>query len=258
MWGKNSMSMQKFSDFIVYVDESGDHSLTSIDSNYPVFVLAFCIFYKEHYRTNIVPAIQKLKFDYFGHDLVILHERDIRKGSGAFNILISKAIKDTFMGRLSKIIEQNNFVLAACVIEKQKLDNKQKEIHPYHFSLTHCLETLYEFVEEKGQKDKITFVAVESRGKAEDKELEIEFRRICAGENKFKKTLPFDIKIISKQVNSAGLQLADLVARPIGNHILFPDKKNKAFELLKPKFYYKKGRKKVGEGFDQKGLKHFP
>ncbi|OOF46202.1 3-deoxy-D-manno-octulosonic acid transferase [Rodentibacter trehalosifermentans] len=246
------MPRQDFSDFIVYVDESGDHSLTSIDEHYPVFVLAFCIFYKEHYRTKIVPAIQKLKFDYFGHDLAILHEREIRKELGDFNIFTSKEDKDDFLQRLSDIIDQNNFVLAACVIEKQK------EIHPYHFSLTHCLETLYEFVREKEQEEKLTFVAVESRGKKEDKELEIEFRRICDGENKFKKNLPFSIKIIAKTTNSTGLQLADLVARPIGQHILHPEQPNQAFDLLKEKFYCEGGRKKVGEGFDQRGLKHFP
>ena len=38
----------EFSDYIVYVDESGDHSLESIDINYPVFVLAFCIFLNSH------------------------------------------------------------------------------------------------------------------------------------------------------------------------------------------------------------------
>lgn len=48
---------KQFSDFIVYVDESEDHSLTSIDKNYPVFVLAFCIFYKQHYREVIVPKV---------------------------------------------------------------------------------------------------------------------------------------------------------------------------------------------------------
>jgi hypothetical protein len=29
------------SDYIVYVDESGDHGLVSVDPEYPVFVLAF-------------------------------------------------------------------------------------------------------------------------------------------------------------------------------------------------------------------------
>ena len=44
---------------------------------------------------------------------------------------------------------------------------------------------------EKSQHDKITFVAVESRGDKEDTELELEFLRICNGENRFKKVLPF-------------------------------------------------------------------
>lgn len=35
-----------FGDFIVYVDESGDHGLARMDPDYPVFVLAFCIFEK--------------------------------------------------------------------------------------------------------------------------------------------------------------------------------------------------------------------
>jgi len=38
-----------FSDYIVYVDESGDHGLETFDREYPVFVLAFCVFQKSHY-----------------------------------------------------------------------------------------------------------------------------------------------------------------------------------------------------------------
>ncbi len=37
------------SDYIVYVDESGDHSLSSIDEGYPIFVLSFCVFQKTYY-----------------------------------------------------------------------------------------------------------------------------------------------------------------------------------------------------------------
>ncbi|MCK8798170.1 DUF3800 domain-containing protein [Haemophilus influenzae] len=164
----------KYSDFMVYVDESGDHSLQSIDKNYPVFVLAFCIFYKDHYRNNIVPQIQKIKFDYFGHDMVILHEHEIRKEKGDFNIFTSREQREGFMERISSIIENTNFILAACVIDKRKTPQNETT-HPYHFSLKHCLETLYEFVCEKHQEDKITFVAVESRGRNEDRELELEF-----------------------------------------------------------------------------------
>ena len=59
---------RRFSDYVVYVDESGDHSLASIDAGYPVFVLALCVFHKRHYSEKVIPAIEKLKFNYFGHD----------------------------------------------------------------------------------------------------------------------------------------------------------------------------------------------
>lgn len=50
-----------FSDFLVFVDESGDHGLDSIDPGYPVFVLAFCVMRKADYISDIVPAIQAFK-----------------------------------------------------------------------------------------------------------------------------------------------------------------------------------------------------
>ena len=44
-----------FSDYLVFVDESGDHGLETIDQNYPVFVLAFCVFKKTGYTRILVP-----------------------------------------------------------------------------------------------------------------------------------------------------------------------------------------------------------
>ncbi len=46
------------SEYIVYVDESGDHSLTSINPEYPIFVLAFCVFHKGKYSKSTVEKIQ--------------------------------------------------------------------------------------------------------------------------------------------------------------------------------------------------------
>lgn len=64
---------KEFSQYIVYVDESGDSNLKSenIDSGYPVFVLALCIFHKRYYADSLVPAVQSLKFNHFGHDMVV-------------------------------------------------------------------------------------------------------------------------------------------------------------------------------------------
>ena len=48
--------MTDFSDYIVYADKSGDHGLVSIDPEYPVFALTFCIIRKENYIDVVGPA----------------------------------------------------------------------------------------------------------------------------------------------------------------------------------------------------------
>lgn len=248
----------QWSNYIVYVDESGDHSLTRINPEYPVFVLAFCIFHKKHYSEALVPAITKFKFQHFGHDMQILHEHDIRKETNGFNFK-NRAGKNTFMAELGGIIEQHNFILISNVIDKPRLTDKYKTAdNPYHIALKFCLERLFYFLKEKHQEQSITHVVVENRGKKEDDELELEFRRICDGTNAHGHPLPYEIKFADKKTNSPGLQLADLVARPIGIHYLRPDQENKAFTILEKKLYSKNGRKGVGRGYEGYGLKCFP
>ena len=246
---------RRFSDFVVYVDESGDHSLASIDREYPVFVLALCIFHKRHYSEKIVPAVEKLKFNYFGHDSVVLHENEIRKQKGLFAFLAQRAVRDAFMGQLTSIMDASTFILIACVVDKARLPKSEgASSNPYHIALGICMEALRAFLAEKQQVGLKTHVVVECRGKKEDAELELEFRRICDGNNPSGKVLPFDIVFADKKTNLAGVQLADLVARPVGIAHLRPDQENKAFDLLKSKFYCAGGRQQVGRGYENVGL----
>lgn len=249
----------KYSNYIVYVDESGDHGMQTLDANYPVFVLAFCVFHKRHYSEKVVPTLQKFKFNHFGHDLVVLHEHEIRKEKGEFTFFQGRQHKHGFLDELTSIIDASNFILISCVIDKEQLRSKPGTVpNPYHLALGFCLETLYEFLQEKGQDGTLTHVLVECRGKKEDDELELEFRRTCDGANRLGIPLPFDIIFADKKVNSTGLQLADLVARPVGMSILRPKQENRAFDVLKRKFYCCGGRDKVGEGFENWGLKVYP
>ena len=250
---------RRFSDFVVYVDESGDHSLASIDKAYPVFVLALCVFHKRHYAEKIVPAVQKFKFNHFGHDSVVLHEHEIRKQTGMFGFLTQRAARDAFMGQLGKIMAASNFVLIACVVDKARLPKSEGAAsNPYHIALGLCLEALRSFLAEKQQDDLKTHVVVECRGKKEDAELELEFRRICGGSNPTGKALMFDVVFADKKTNLAGLQLADLVARPVGLDHLRPAQQNQAFEVLKSKFYCSGGRQRVGQGYENVGLIVYP
>lgn len=241
------------SDFIIYVDESGDHSLESIDPDYPVFVLSFCIFRKGDYVQRVTPAIRQLKFETFGHDMVVLHESEIRRKKGAFSRL-SKEPREAFMNTLTDIIGAADFQLVAVVIDKRKLkDRYSQPAHPYHLALEFGLERIYRLLKDAGQDDALTYLVCEARGPKEDAELELEFRRIRDGANYFRKPLPFDLIMADKKTNSEGLQLADLTARPIGLTVLRPEQDNRAASVLEAKFYRDKAGNKVGMG-----LKVFP
>jgi hypothetical protein len=94
---------------------------------------------------------------------------------------------------------------------------------------------------------------VERRGRQEDTELELEFRRICDGGSYHGCKLPFEVVFSDKKSNSAGLQMADLVARPVGIKTLRPGQANRAFDVLEEKFYTDQSGKRDGWG-----LKCFP
>jgi hypothetical protein len=227
--------LNKFSEYIVYVDESGDHSLKSIDKDYPVFVLALTIFNKKEYADNIVPNYQDFKFRHFGHDIIVLHENEIRRRKNQFKFLYNKALETNFIVELSQIIDSSDFKVITCVIDKNKLNTSSiKDKNPYHIALEFCLNSLNKFLLEQNQQNKKTHIIVEARGKREDSELELEFRRLCDC-----KDYKFDIVIADKKTNSIGLQLADMIARPIGKHVINSKENNRAYEMIKRKIYQK-------------------
>jgi len=246
--------MENSSKYIVYVDESGDHGMESIDPNYPVFVLAFCIFDKTEYTSLVSPALQQFKFKYFGHDMVILHEYEIRKARNEFSILLNAKIREPFMQDLNSLVDSMPFTLIATVIKKAALNMKYAHpANPYHMAMEFGLERIYRFLESKGEQEKTTHIVFERRGRREDDELELEFRRVCDGANYFNHSLPFEIVFASKKSNACGLQFADLLARPIGRAVLNPEQENRAYDIIKTKFYSNYAGK-----IDGWGLKCFP
>jgi Protein of unknown function (DUF3800) len=246
-------TLETFSDYIVYVDESGDHSMGAVYESYPLFVLAFCIFRKDEYLREVVPAFQALKFKYFGHDSVVLHEREIRKATGPFKILLNPNVRTEFMRDLTEVIRAAPFGVVTAAIDKRRYSELPKKSaaelpatsNIYHLALGFCLDHLDRWWGNKEQHHTM-HVVFEARGKVEDQELELEFRRSC---DRMKK--PFEPVFLSKASNSPGLQLADLIARPIGTHVLHPDQENRAYSLIRTKF--------VGQGeAGALGLKIFP
>lgn len=232
--------MAEFSDYIVYVDESGDHSLTSIDADFPVFALSFCVVKKDDYLSTVVPSMQALKFKYWGHDSVVLHEHEIRKSKGDFTFLLTdRAVREQFYEDLNQVMVDAPITIIGSVIDKVKLTAKYANPwSPYDLALHFCLERLQTFLRENGQEGRLTHVVFECRGRTEDDELELTFRRIVAGDghwgyrkHKFE-IMEFEPKFAKKSVNSTGLQLADLTARPIALKTLRPKQPNRAYDVI--------------------------
>lgn len=155
------------------------------------------------------------------------------------------------MDKLNDLISAAPFTIISTIIDKRQLKNRYSSPqNPYHLGLLFCLERASKFLEERDQKKKITHLVVEGRGKKEDSDLELEFRRII---NKIPSNglARFDIQFADKWANSAGLQIADLVAHPIGRFYINSAQKNRSHEILEEKFY----RYPSHNG---KGLKIFP
>ncbi len=242
-----------FNDYLIFVDESGSPSMGgNIDPQYPLFVLAFLLVRKTDYAEVVCPALQAFKFKHFGHDQVILHEREIRKDLGAFKFLKTSAIKQAFLDELTDIIAAFPVQLCCVVIDKARHQAKYKTpANPYHLGLEFGLERVLGFLKEHGNQ-KAAHVVVECRGKNEDDELELEFRRICDGANFSMEKMTFDIVFADKKSNSAGLQLADLMARPVGISVLKPNQPNRAMEVIHSKLIRINGK------INGWGLKCFP
>jgi hypothetical protein len=248
------VSAAAFSDYLLFVDESGDHGMVRLDPDYPIFALACCLIAKSDYVERITPALQRLKHEYWGHDEQVLHEHEIRKPNKDYSFLFDPDRRQAFLAGINRLVEQAPFKLVAAVIRKVEFAKRYAiPENPYDLALQFCLERVAMELRTGGQGARLTQVIVEKRGRREDDALELAFRRIRDGRNALEHPLPFELTMIPKSANSAGLQLADLVVRPVGIKVLRPDQANRAYEIVEGKLR----RSPAGEvrGW---GLKVFP
>ncbi len=241
--------LPSFNNYLVFADEAGDHLLRPHYPEFPLFVLAFCIVERTHYADFIVPQLLRLKLKYFQDPHVIFHEREIRKAEDKFAFLTDRTIRETFFADLNAFMTEAQFTVIASVIHKQRLQDRYPEPrNPYRIGAQFCLERLAYFLNKRGEKRPVT-VAFEARGRNEDEDLELTCLRLMQAPALAGR---FHIKILPKISNCCGLQLADLIARPIGRYVLDPGQPNRAFDIIRQKM------DKSGDKIDGYGLKVFP
>jgi Protein of unknown function (DUF3800) len=236
-----------YSDLIVFADESGSPVISADRADFPVFVLVFVVLEKSTYASSVQSALTDLKFRHFGHDQIILHERDIRRQSGAFaKFQADAAQRDAFISEINELVRSLDATVISAVVHKGRLEQRYAQpFDPYAIALTLCMEQLAGVLYKREQVGKTVHVVFESRGSKEDQVLELEFRRLADGDVPFgsgsgEKFLKYNwnAHFADKKSNCAGLQLADLFARPIGLKSLRPDTPNRAYDCFASKLLF--------------------
>ena len=146
---------------VMFLDESGDHSLIKIDNQFPVFCLAGCIFDESEYQQNSKAKIDAFKIRYFNNTEVILHSREIRKCEPPFNILLNPVAKKSFYADLDNLMASLPYVILASVILKNELKNQYSDpANSYSLSLQFIMERFLYYLEENNDAG---YISVESR-----------------------------------------------------------------------------------------------
>lgn len=230
---------------LVYIDESGDHSMDNVDPASPVFCLALTMFKLDDYVNRAQPAVTKLKLKHFGHDGVVLRSYDIRKNHGPFKILQNKAVLNAFMADVNDLMGQDFYELIAVAIRKDQHKSKYSNpAHPYDFAMQMALERLIDWAEVNGMTE--VHVIAEGRGPREDAALEAEFWRVINNGTAFRrsdrfKAVNFRFYCVSKTTNLPGHQLADLAAYAVARQVRDPLKGYPPFKIVHSRFFRKRG-----------------
>jgi hypothetical protein len=242
---------RQYSDYIAFVDESGSASHQHIDPLYPIFVLTFFVCKKDTYVFDLNPKINEFKFKHFGHAEVVLHERDIRKDLGSFTFLKSKSIKENFIFELTKIIKTVDAHVICVVIDKRKINqNNLNQDNLYSRALAIGLNALNLFIKTGSgcsNSNQALHIVIEKRGRKEDCLLLEQIQNFKLSE--MPKDANFELVFSDKKSNAIGIQVADLIARPLGMSFLRPDQKNRAVEVVKKKLI-------TGQNLDSSELSH--
>lgn len=238
-----------------FIDESGDHGLTKIDTDFPVFLLCGVLIKEEDYE-SIRQSINKLKHSIWGSKEVIFHSRDIRKCEKEFQKLFDLELKAKFYEELNKIINNSPYIIIASAIQKDRFIEQFGKLQDdvYEVALSFVIEQAIMALKSSGEETTLSII-IEKRGRKEDKQLDDHFQRILGkgtgklSADEITEHYPtFTFK--NKRENINGLQLADLVAYPIARYVIEPNRANPAFDVLEPKIYRTNG------GLD--GLRIYP
>jgi len=209
---------------VLYLDESGDHSLTRIDPQYPVFVLGGIIVDQAYARDEMEPSLRAFKIRMFARENLVLHTADITRNRNGFERLQDPAFRTAFRTELNQLMRRLEYQVIACVIRKDQHleEDTVAALDPYFLGLRFLVER---FGLELGPGPGRGLVVAEKRGVTLDRQLrlawlDLQVRGTCRIRAAEVRRRIEDLVLHDKLAGIAALELADLVVTPIGRFVL--------------------------------------
>jgi hypothetical protein len=236
---------------IMFLDESGDHSLSVIDPQYPIFVLGGIIVDKDYAEREMTREVNAFKSTLFGRHDIILHTADIVRNRNGFEQMKEARFRTRFYTELHQLMRKLRYSVVACAILKDERLNQYgvAALDPYMLSLDILVER---FCFDIGNVRAGGVIVAEKRDRTLDRELDLAWLNLKIKGTSYWRAIDIDNRITglnlrAKRNNIAGLQLADLVVSPIGRHVL-GKKDQEDWKVISSKFRTSRHGKVDGYG----------
>ena len=242
----------------LYIDETGNHDLESAqDPNYRYLGLAGIAIDLKVVREILMPNLEQLKQDFFPYDPdspPIFHRKKLETRRYPFHTLNDSTVEQAFYDKLFEFLQELDFTVMTVAIDKLEHKNRYRVwMHqPYHYCLEVLIERYVLFLENREVKGD---VLAESRVGPLDIKLKQSFSRIFKDGTDYISAQRIQQRLTSKELkvepkfkNISGLQLADLIAHPSKQDILFEQRRinsegrifaKRMIQLLNKSKYYR-------------------
>ena len=127
---------------IMFLDESGNHGLTQIDPDYPVFVLGGVIVDRDYAEGALEERMRAFKRELFGRDDLVLHTADLTRNRNGFEAMQDPLFRAHCYERLNALMRELEYQVVACVIKKGAHFERYglDAVDPYMLSLNVLVE----------------------------------------------------------------------------------------------------------------------
>ena len=208
----------------LFLDESGDHNLTAIDQQHPIFVLGGIIADKKYALGEMTDKLNAFKQELFGTTNITLHTADFTRQRNGFEQMKEPLFCAEFYRKLNLLISELDITILACAIKKEQHMERYgfDALDPYHLSLNVLVERFCFIMGKEQAKGQII---AESRDATLDRQLDLAWLNLKVSGTKFVQAVDINQRIDNlilktKQDRLAGLEIADAIVTPIARRIM--------------------------------------